>query len=111
LEERTTPWGNTQIAVTYWAIKDHQWRKVIAWDGHLTENVVQALARELLVDAMYRFEEQSYPVVLTVHDEIVVEHARVTKEIIREIMQEPPPWAVDLGVPISVEAWVGKRYR
>jgi DNA polymerase len=111
LEERKTPWGSTQIAVTYWVIKDHHWQKAIAWNGHLTENVVQALARELLVDAMFRFEERDFPVVLTVHDEIVVEHPEITKSLVEEIMAEPPPWAVQLGVPIAVEAWVGKRYR
>src|SRR5262249_16056236 len=75
LEMRTSERGSQpRPAVTYWAIKDHHWRKVIAWHGHLTENVVQALARELLVDAMFRFEARGFPVVLTVHDEIVVEH-------------------------------------
>ena len=51
------------------------------------------------------------PVVLTVHDEIVIEHLRITKGAIEEIMKEPPRWAEDLELPIAVEAWVGKRYR
>jgi len=111
VEERSTPWGDKRSAITYWAIKNHHWRKVVAWHGHLTENVVQALARELLVDAMFRFETRDLPVVLTVHDEIVIEHLRITKGAIEEIMKEPPRWAEDLELPIAVEAWVGKRYR
>jgi DNA polymerase len=111
IEGRSTPWGDKRSAITYWAIKNHHWRKVIAWHGHLTENVVQALARELLVAAMFRFEECGFPVVLTVHDEIVVEHPTITEERTREIMSERPLWAADLGLPIAVEAWVGKRYR
>ena len=111
VEERPTPWGDKRPAVTYWAIKDHHWRKIVAWHGHLTENVVQALARELLVDAMFRFEQCGFPVVLTVHDEIVVEHSSITKEIIEEIMKKPTKWAEELGLPIAVEAWIGKRYR
>jgi DNA polymerase len=70
-----------------------------------------ALARELLVDAMFRFEERGFPVVMHCHDEIVVEHPSVTKGIVEEIMSERPRWAADLGVPVSVEAWVGRRYR
>jgi len=37
LEMRDNTWGK-RPTVTYWAIKDHHWRKVIAWHGHLTEN-------------------------------------------------------------------------
>ena len=112
LEMRKNEWSSQpRPAVTYWAIKDHQWRKVIAWHGHLTENVVQALAREILVDAMLRFEARGFPVALTCHDEIVVEHPAITEEIVKEIMSERSQWAVDLGLPVSVETWVGKRYR
>lgn len=42
------------------------------------------------------------------HDEIVVERPDITEPL---MMSEPPDWAVKLGVPINVDAWVGKRYR
>jgi DNA polymerase len=96
VEERPTPWGDKRPAVTYWAIKNHHWREVVAWYGVLTENVVQALARELLVDAMFRFEQCGFPVVQTVHDEIVVEHVAIAKGTVEEIMKQPPRWAEDL---------------
>jgi DNA polymerase len=79
--------------------------------GQLTENVVRALARELLVDAMFRFEERAFPVVAHCHDEIVVEHPGLTAPLMQEIMSEPPAWADKFGVPIVVEAWKGRRYR
>jgi DNA polymerase len=96
---------------TYWAYRYGQWREIEPYGGQLTENVVQALARELLVDAMLRFEARGYPIVMHCHDELVVEHPQITEAIVKEIMSERPQWAVELGVPISVEAWVGKRYR
>jgi DNA polymerase len=111
LEMREDAWGRRRPAITYQAVKDHKWRKVIAWHGHLTENAVQAHARELLVDAMLRFEDRGFPIVLHCHDEIVVEHPEITASLMQEIMSEPPQWAIDLGVPIAVEAWVGRRYR
>ena len=111
IEERPTPRGDTRPSITYWAVKEHHWRKVVAWHGHLTENVVQGLARELLVDAMFRFEARGFPVVFTVHDEIVVEHPDITAAAVEETMSEPPEWAAELGAPIAVEAWAGKRYR
>ena len=72
---------------------------------------MQALARELLVAAMFRFEERGFPVVLTVHDEIVIEHPEITKELVKEIMSERPQWAVEIELPVAVEAWSGRRYR
>ena len=77
----------------------------------MTENVVSALARELLVDRMFALEAAGYPIVFTVHDEIVVEHLDVAKETIERIMSERPPWAETLGVPVRAKAWTGKRYR
>ena len=60
---------------------------------------------------MFRFENRGFPVVLTVHDELVVEHPAITEDLVKDIMAERPQWAVDIGLPIAVEAWNGKRYR
>jgi DNA polymerase len=96
---------------SYWAMRDGHWCEIEPHGGHLTENVVQALARELLVDALFRFEARGLPIVMHCHDEIVVEHPDITAERMTEIMAESPAWAAALGVPISVKSWVGKRYR
>jgi DNA polymerase len=96
---------------SYWAYRRGQWREVEPFGGQLVENVVQALARELLVEAMFRFESRGFPVVMHCHDEIAVEHPGITKSLVKEIMTEPPQWAAELGAPISVEAWTGRRYR
>jgi DNA polymerase len=80
------------------------------WGGMLCENVVSAIARELLCAAMLRFEARGFPIVLTVHDEIVVESPGLTEVIIKEIMGERPDWAERLGIPVRVKAWTGRRY-
>lgn len=98
-------------AIYFSAAKGRLWRRNIAWRGLLTENVVSALARELLVEAIKRLIAPGYRVVLSVHDELVIEGPELSKELMEQIMSEPPQWAVDAGIPIAVEAWVGKRYR
>jgi hypothetical protein len=42
---------------TYWAYRKGQWREIEPYGGQLTEHVVSGLARELLVDALFRFED------------------------------------------------------
>ena len=96
---------------TYWGYRNGQWREVEPYGGQLTENVVSAISRELLVDQMFGFETSGYPIVFTVHDEVVVEHPEITKAMMEGIMATRPAWAEKLGVPIAAEAWVGKRYR
>ena len=60
---------------------------------------------------MFALEAAGFPIVLTVHDEIVVEHPDITKEIMQRIMSARPPWAEKLNVPVKAKAWVGKLYR
>ena len=102
-------WGRPRWVCN--AYRQGQWREVAPYGGQLTENVVSALARELLVHAMFALEAAGYPIVFTVHDEIVVEHPDIAKETLERIMSEQPPWAEKLGVPVRAKAWIGKRYR
>jgi DNA polymerase bacteriophage-type len=102
-------WGRPRWVCN--AYRQGQWREIEPYGGQLTENVVSALARELLVNAMFALEAAGYLIVFTVHDEIVVEHPDVSRETMQRIMSERPPWAEKLGVPVRAKAWIGKRYR
>src|SRR5262249_1102874 len=50
-----------------------QWRETRGWFGTFTENVVQGIARDILVAAITRMEARGLRVVLHVHDSVVVE--------------------------------------
>jgi DNA polymerase len=97
----------------YQAKRLGRWRWVYAYGGLLTENVVQALARQLLCRALERFDDRDWPVVLTVHDEIVLELSddRDWRSDVSSVMCERVDWADAIQVPIQVETWQGERYK
>ena len=112
---KAMPWDPTDIrlAFTYQAMKTGQWKTIDAFGGLLTENVVQALARDLMVGAMFKCEKNGLPVVLTVHDEIVTEPLVVDADhkALEQIMQDRPDWAKAMNIPVKAECWTGERYR
>jgi DNA polymerase len=115
--QRSMPWSTPEKrdirpSWHYSAVKNGHWRHIYPHGGHLAENVVQALARDLMVAAMFRLEENGFPIVLTVHDEIVSEKSgAVDEKAYEQIMMERPQWAKELRVPVKVETWAGDRYR
>jgi len=85
------------------------------WGGRITENVVQALSRIVISDAMLRIQndtELDVDIVLTVHDEIVIIGAAnnpdATMAKLIEHMCQPPSWAPDL--PLDAEGGYDTRY-
>lgn len=108
----TTPWGDKKHAITYKGEVMKKWIRQSAYGGLLAENITQAVSRDILRDAMHRWERHGYPVVLHVHDELVAEvplNSQHSLKHAEQLMCEIPHWAQDL--PIAAEGWEGKRFR
>lgn len=108
-----TPWG-MKDSLTYMGRNNKQggnWSRITTYGGMLTENIVQAIARDLMAEAMIRVEKKGYPIILTVHDEIIAETdlAFGSQEEFESEMAAVPPWAT--GCPIAVEGGVVTRYQ
>jgi DNA polymerase len=75
------------------------------WGGSLTENIVQAVARDLLGCWILGCEENNLKIVLTVHDEIVIMMPDAEKNValkqLENILCSLPAWAA--GLPVGAE--------
>ena len=90
----------------------HKWTEDISlWHGTLVENAVQAASADVMKEAAMRLEANGFPVVLSVHDEVVSEPLIDGPSLaeMHRIMLEPVPWMLQL--PLAVEGWEGNRYR
>jgi DNA polymerase len=89
------------------------WMKTPTYGGSLVENLTQAIARDILADAMARLEAEGLDIVLHVHDEAVVEaldsQAEGVLKLMTEVMQLMPLWAK--GLPMKSSGFITKFYR
>lgn len=90
--------------------KTGQWVRRYLYGGLQCENIVQATARCMMDHAMFRIEAAGYPLILTVHDELLAEVAKSfgSAKHFESIMAVKPDWIA--GCPITVSAWEDDRY-
>lgn len=108
-----TPWDTEQLKLSYMQQRDGQWKRVDTYGGKITENIVQAISRDILVPATFKAERYRHPVILTIYDEIVTEPLErdADPELLRQIMCDVDPWVKELDIPIAADPWIGTRYR
>ena len=108
-----TSWGEMKDCVTYNTVNSvsKKWVRTNTYGGKLAENITQAVCRDLMAHAMLALEDSGYPIVLTVHDEIISEvpESFGSIEEFENIMSYTPGWAD--GFPVDAKGWRGKRYK
>lgn len=113
IRDQITPWGEAKPAFSYMGVNSYtrKWERCYAHGGVLFNNVVQGTARDVMAEAMLRVDRAGYPVVLTVHDEIIAEpkDGFGTLDEFQRLMTEVPAWAA--GLPVAVGGFQATRYR
>lgn len=76
----------------------------------IVSNCTQAIARDILTEAMWRLEKAGFEIVGHVHDEVIIEApaGRYTPEDICKIMAANPAWCLDL--PLAAAGYRGSYY-
>lgn len=106
-----TPWGAMKAAVEISTTNSYtrKWERRSLYGGLQVENIVQAIARDVMAEAMLRTERAGYDTVLTVHDEILSEAEGGSLDDFMDRMGTTPEWAP--GLHVGVDGWEGERYR
>lgn len=100
--------------ITYAGVNQYtrQWARIKTYGGKLSENLVQAWARDVLAHNMPAIDASGYEIVLTVHDEILTEtpdSPEFNADTLGDMMASPPPWAADC--PLAAAGFETTRYR
>lgn len=115
LVEAKTPWGSYKEVIEFSGVYQGKEVRETTYGGKLVENLVQAICRELLAEALQRCEysPRDFPPILHVHDEVGAEvdagRSDEDFEEFIELLEKPPSWSV--GFPINVKGWRGREYR
>lgn len=103
--------GADGLHLSFDGLRKGGWGRQSVWGGVLTENIVQAVARDVLAVGMERAEDLLLPVVLHVHDELVVEvddDSTSRPGNLEAAMSAPIDWAP--GLPLAAEGFEGEFY-
>lgn len=87
----------------------NKWDKIESYGGKFVENIVQAIARDILAEAMMRLEKKGFNIVMHIHDEVVIESDSSSIEEINEIMSLVPSWAH--GLILDADGFESEFYK
>ncbi len=111
----TNRWGNQSLKYQGINSETKQWTWIETYGGKLTENIVQAIARDCLAHTLLLLNENCWDTVFHVHDEVVCEVDAKTKEqsdfalsLIQEIFAQTPDWAE--GLPLKGAGYTTPYY-
>lgn len=87
----------------------NKWDKIESYGGKFVENIVQAIARDILAESMIRLEKREFNIVMHIHDEVVIESDLSSIEEINEIMSIVPSWAP--GLILDADGFESEFYK
>jgi DNA polymerase len=99
-----------QREIGFWQQIKEQWRFDFAHGGIFLQNIVEAIGRDLLKNAMFSVTTAGYPITMHTHDELVAEVKKGTGSVkeFNQLMCKPVAWAE--GLPLDAAGYRARRY-
>lgn len=98
--------------ITYAGVgESKKWTRIETYGPKLVENIVQAVSRDILAEAMLRLEKAGFDIVMHVHDEVVLEVPEGVSSVeeVNEMMAVNPSWTV--GLPLKAAGFESTFYK
>ena len=111
IKPRTQPNRFGRMSLTYEGVgQNHKWSRQETYSGRLVENATQAIARDILAEAMARMEDYGLSIVGHVHDEVIIEApiGKYTVDEVCKLMAVKPDWCE--GLPLSAAGYLAPSY-
>ena len=100
------------VSITYEGVGTNKnWERIESYGPKVVENIVQATARDLLVEALKRLDKAGYKITMHIHDEAVLEvpYGKSSVGEVAQIMCELPEWAK--GMPLNADGYECEFYK
>ena len=98
--------------ITYEGVgESKKWTRIETYGPKMVENIVQAVSRDILAEAMLRLEKAGFEIVMHVHDEVVLEvpEGISSVEEVNELMAVNPSWT--MGLPLKAAGFESAFYK
>jgi len=104
-------WGRPSMTYMSMNQTTRKWERTETFGGKLTENLIQATARDCLKEALFNLDKAGYDVRATVHDEVIItdpfDHGTLEEAI--QLMCKGAPWME--GLPLNADGYYCSSYR
>lgn len=102
-------------SLCFWGINSYsrRWERLYTYGGKLSADATQATAREIFAYNWQHVEDEGFPIVLRIHDELVTEppdDPALSVEKLVAALTRRPPW-IDDNLPLSAGGFEAQRYR
>ena len=98
--------------ITYEGVgESKKWTRIETYGPKMVENIVQAVSRDILAEAMLRLEKAGFDIVMHVHDEVVLEVPEGVSSVeeVNELMAVNPSWT--MGLPLKAAGFESVFYK
>lgn len=106
----TERWGKPAWEISFRTEIKGQFRLEKTYGGKLIENIVQAIAFDIMQEGMLNADTGGWPVIGTVHDEILalVKRGQARIKELEQAVCAIPPWGK--GIPLAAKGFACVRY-